>query len=140
MPRHSTEALIERYYDAFNRGDAAGMLACLSEDVRHDVNQGGARVGKKLFAEFCAHMARCYKERLTDIVIMTSADGSRAAAEFVVHGEYIATDEGLPKAEGQRYMLPAGAFLEIADGLISRVTTYYNLADWMAQVTGKPAR
>jgi steroid delta-isomerase-like uncharacterized protein len=133
MSRHSAKALIERYYEAFNRGDAAGMLACLSDDVRHDVNQGGKRIGKKLFA----HMARCYRERLADMVVMASEDERRAAAEFVVHGEYIATDEGLPKAEGQRYVLPAGAFFEVADGLIRRVTTYYNLADWMAQVTGK---
>jgi steroid delta-isomerase-like uncharacterized protein len=140
MPQHSAKALIERYYEAFNRGDALGMLACLSEDVRHDVNQGASRAGKKLFAEFCAHMARCYKERLTDIVVMVSADESRAAAEFIVHGEYIATDEGLPKAEGQRYVLPAGTFFDIEDGLIHRVTTYYNLTDWMAQVAGKPKK
>jgi steroid delta-isomerase-like uncharacterized protein len=137
MPQHSARAIIERYYDAFNRGDAPGMLACLAEDVRHDVNQGGRRLGKTLFREFCAHMARCYKERLADIVIMVSADEKRAAAEFVVHGEYVATDEGLPEAAGQRYVLPAGAFFEVENGLISRVTTYYNLADWMAQVTGK---
>ena len=53
--------------------------------------------------------------QLADMVIMTSPDGARAAAEFTVHGEYIATDEGLPKAEGQRYVLPAGAFLELGE-------------------------
>ena len=42
--------------------------------------------------------------------------------------------EGLPPANGQRYSLSAGIFFEIDDGLISRVTTYYNLADWIAQV------
>ncbi len=137
MPQ-DVRALVQRYYDAFNRGDARGMLACLAEDVRHDVNQGARRVGKQLFAEFCAHMARCYRERLTDIVVLTSAEGSRVAAEFIVHGEYIATDEGLPEAKGQRYELPAGTFFEVSGGRISRVTTYYNLAYWTAQVTGKP--
>lgn len=136
MPQAKAEALIRRYYDAFNAGDAHAMLACLAEDVRHDVNQGGTRVGKKLFAEFCAHMARCYKERLADIVIMASQDGRRAAAEFTVHGEYLSSDEGLPPAKGQRYVLPAGTFFELRNGLIARVTTYYNLADWTAQVVG----
>ncbi len=139
MSQSTARALIQRYYDAFNRGDAAGMLACLADDVRHDVNQGARRAGKALFAQFCAHMARCYKERLADIVIMASENGARAAAEFTVLGEYVATDEGLPEAKGQRYVLPAGAFFEIADGLISRVTTYYNLAEWMEQVLGKTA-
>lgn len=134
-----SQALVERYYAAFNAGDAAGMLACLTEDVAHDVNQGGRRAGKALFAEFCAHMARCYREQLTDIVIMPSADGSRVAAEFTVNGTYLADDEGLPPANGQTYRLPAGTFFEISGGLISRVTTYYNLQDWIVQVAGEGA-
>ncbi|SDR60550.1 conserved hypothetical protein, steroid delta-isomerase-related [Rhizobiales bacterium GAS113] len=139
MSQTSAASLIRRYYEAFNAGDAPAMLACLSEDVRHDVNQGAARHGKALFAEFCAHMTRCYKERLADIVIMASEDGQRAAAEFTVHGAYLATDEGLPPANGQRYVLPAGTFFTLRDGLIARVTTYYNLADWTAQVVGAKA-
>lgn len=131
-----TEALIRRYYDAFNADDTAGMLDCLTGDVRHHVNEGGVRVGKDAFAQFCAHMTDCYRERLTDIVVMVSADGARAAAEFVVNGEYLKTDEGLPPANGQTYKLPAGGFFEVENGRIARVTTYYNLADWMRQVAG----
>ena len=132
----TAEALIRRYYDAFNDGDAAAMLACLAEDVRHDVNQGPRRVGKAAFAEFLAHMARCYAERLEDLVVMTSADGAQGAATFTVHGTYLATDDGLPEARGQRYVLPAGAFFEIEGERIARVATCYNLPDWVAQVSG----
>lgn len=133
MP-HQTRDLIERYYAAFNRGDSAGMLACLTEDVAHDINQGGRQSGKGAFAAFLAHMDRCYRERLSDIVIMVDDTGTRAAAEFVVHGEYLATDEGLPEASGQTYVLPAGAFFDIAGDRIARVSVYYNLADWTRQV------
>jgi steroid delta-isomerase-like uncharacterized protein len=131
-----TESLIRRYYDAFNAGDAEGMIACLTDDVRHDVNEGRARHGKAAFAEFCAHMARCYRERLEDIVVMTDTTGAHAAAEFVVNGTYLATDDGLPEAQGQTYRLPAGAFFDVKGGRIARVTTYYNLNDWMRQVAG----
>ena len=136
MGHVATEALIARYYAAFNAGDNAGMLACLTDDVAHDINQGSRQAGKPAFADFLSHMDRCYKERLEDIVIMASADGTRAAAEFIVHGQYLRTDEGLPPASGQTYVLPAGAFFDIRDGLISRVSVYYNLADWTAQVGG----
>lgn len=136
MSQTAALALLNRYYTAFNAGDWEGMLACLSEDVAHDINQGARQVGKNAFRSFLAHMERCYAEQLQDLVLMASEDGSRAAAEFVVHGEYLTTDEGLPEANGQRYVLPAGAFFAIADGLISRVTVYYNLADWEAQVIG----
>jgi steroid delta-isomerase-like uncharacterized protein len=136
MTRADTLALLTRYYAAFNAGDWQGMLDCLADDVAHDVNQGERVIGKDKFAAFLAHMERCYKERLEDIVLMGSDDGTRAAAEFVVHGAYLATDEGLPEAAGQTYVLPAGAFIGVAAGRITRLTMYYNLADWTAQVVG----
>ncbi len=100
----------------------------------HDINQSGSQHGKAAFAAFLAHMERCYSERLEQIVLMASEDGTRGAAEFIVHGQYLATDEGLPAASGQRYVLPAGAFFAVAEGRITRITVYYNLADWTAQV------
>lgn len=125
---------VARYFEAFNRGDVDGMLACLTEDVAHHVNEGEVRLGKEVFAAFCAHMSRCYAETLTDMVIMMRPDGTRAAAEYVVNGTYLQTDEGLPEANGQTYTLPAGSFFDLRAGKIARVTTYYNLADWTRQV------
>lgn len=129
------EALVRAYYDAFNRGDHAAMLALLTDDVAHDPNQGTRRVGKPAFAEFLGKMERAYRERLADIVVMVDATGTRAAAEFTVHGECLEAEEGLPPARGQRYVLPAGAFLTIRDRRIARLATTYNLADWIAQVS-----
>ena len=136
MDRTEALALLTRYYAAFNAGDWEGMLDCLDDGVIHDINQGGRQRGKDAFRAFLAHMERCYRERLDGIVLMASEDGTRGAAEFIVHGEYLATDEGLPEAAGQTYTLPAGAFFSIAGGRITRVTVYYNLADWTAQVGG----
>ena len=48
--------------------------------------------------------------------------------------EYLADDQGLPTANGQTYVLPAGAFFYIHCGKIARVTNYYNLNDWVEQV------
>ena len=129
------EAVLHRYFDAFNAGDTDAMLACLSPDVAHHVNEGAVRVGKPRFAEFCAHMNRCYAESLTDMVVFATPDGTRAAAEYTVNGTYKATDEGLPEARGQTYSLPAGSFFSLQDGLITRIVTYYNLADWTRQVS-----
>ncbi|MGF6690823.1 nuclear transport factor 2 family protein [Pseudomonas sp. D(2018)] len=126
--------LVQAYYNAFNAGDMPAFLALLSEDVVHDINQGERQQGKAAFTAFMEKMNRCYKERLSDIVVMQSADGSRAAAEFVVHGQYLSDDEGLPPAKGQTYVLPAGAFFHIHCGKIARVTNYYNLNDWVEQV------
>jgi steroid delta-isomerase-like uncharacterized protein len=130
----TTQDIISAYLAAFNRGDWAGMLTLLADDVVHDINQGGAEHGKPAFTAFLDRMARCYREELRDIVIMVGADGARAVAEFQVLGEYLAQDAGLPPARGQRYALPAGAFFALKDGRISRVTMYYNLQEWLRQV------
>lgn len=130
----AARALLQRYYDAFNAGDVAGLLDCVHDDLAHHVNEGEVRLGKAAFAEFCAHMARCYDEKLTEMVIFTAEDGARGAAEFMVNGTYLQTDGGLPPARGQAYRLPAGAFFTLREGRIARVTTYYNLADWLRQV------
>ena len=135
MSAAETRLLIESYYAAFNALNPAGMTALVTEDVEHRVNEGGVRLGRAKFAEFGAHMGVSYRETLKDIVIFVNEDGSRAAAEFTVHGEYLKTDPGLPEARGQRYILPVGSFFEVKGGQIARITTFYNLNDWIAQVS-----
>ncbi|WP_036249400.1 ketosteroid isomerase-related protein [Methylobacter sp. BBA5.1] len=127
--------LIEQYYAAFNSADMDTFLSLLTDDVIHDINQGKREIGKEAFKQFMGGMNNNYKEQLVDMVIMATPDGSRAAAEFVVLGEYLKTDEGLPEAKGQKYRLPAGAFFEIRDNKVARITNYYNLQDWIAQVS-----
>ena len=124
--------LIHRYYAIFNSGDREAFLALLNEDVVHDLNQGRAETGKEAFRQFLERMDRCYAEQVEEVCVFQSeADPSRAAAEFFVRGVYRSTDEGLPPATGQNYRLRAGAFFEISDGRISRITNYYNLEEWL---------
>jgi steroid delta-isomerase-like uncharacterized protein len=126
--------LIRDYYAAFNAGDMPRFLALLADDVLHDINQGTRESGKTAFAAFMQRMNGAYREQLADIHVLADDAGTRAAAEFVVHGEYLRGEPGLPAARGQRYVLPAGAFFDIRGGKVARVTNYYNLQDWIGQV------
>ncbi|MBN8799944.1 MAG: nuclear transport factor 2 family protein, partial [Stenotrophomonas nitritireducens] len=56
--------LVSGYYDAFNRGDWAGMLERLSADVAHDLNQGTRESGVEAFATFLQRMDASYREQL----------------------------------------------------------------------------
>ena len=69
-----------------------------------------------------------------DLTILANDEGTRAAAEFTVLGTYLSTDQGLPEAHGQTYRLPAGAFFDIRDGRVARISNFYNLQDWLRQV------
>ena len=128
--------LVKEYYSHFNNGNWEGMRTLLDENIRHEPNQGQPRLGLTLFEEFQAHMDKCYEEKLTDMVFLGEPTGKRVAVEFVVNGIYKATDDGLPEANGQKYVLPAGAFLEVNNGKITRITTYYNLPLWESLVLG----
>ncbi len=132
--RQATLDLIQRYYAAFNSGDREAFLSLLSDDVAHDINQGGTEVGHDDFRIFLQRMDRCYREQVVDLVVFADDKGERGAAEFYIEGEYLTTDEGLPEATGQKYRLRVGAFFEVKAGRVARITNYYNLNDWLAQV------
>ncbi|HEY2574251.1 MAG TPA: ketosteroid isomerase-related protein [Verrucomicrobiaceae bacterium] len=131
---HAANDLLRRYYAVFNSGDRECLLSLLTDDVAHDINQGACETGGDTFRRFLARMDRSYREQVEELVVFSSEDGSRGAAEFYIRGEYVATDEGLPEAAGQRYRLRVGAFFDIRQGKIARVTNYYNLQDWLRQV------
>jgi steroid delta-isomerase-like uncharacterized protein len=135
MSRSAALSLIESYYAAFNAGDMTTFLDHLHPEVSHDINHSNSEKGVAAFAAFMEKMNTCYAEQLADIVVFANDEGTRASAEFVVHGKYIQTDNGLPEAKGQTYILPAGAFFDIRDGKVSRVTNYYNLQNWLDQVS-----
>jgi steroid delta-isomerase-like uncharacterized protein len=132
---NEAEQTIRAYYDAFNAGDVERFLSLLTEDVAHDINQGGRETGREAFRTFLDRMNRSYRERIVDIVVLTEATGTRAAAEFTVEGEYLEAEMGLPPARGQRYRLPAGAFFTLREGRVARISNYYNLQDWLRQVS-----
>lgn len=134
---NTTKQLITEYYDAFNQFDMPRFLNLLADDVKHDINQGKTEIGKEAFTKFMSHMENCYKEKAYDIIIMTTEDGHHAAATFMIEGQYLKTDGTLPPATNQTYRLPVGCFFTIKNNKITRVTNYYNLTDWLAQVKGK---
>ena len=126
--------LIARYFEVFNKGDAAAMLALVDENIEHDINQGKTQVGIMKFEAFLHHMNECYKENIADLVIMVSENGKNASAEFTVNGTYLKTDGTLPAAHNQTYSIRAGSFFEVKNNKILRVTTYYNLPHWIEVV------
>jgi steroid delta-isomerase-like uncharacterized protein len=131
-----TVQLIESYYRAFNARDYNAMLALVSDEVIHDVNQGPRELGRDLFAKFLQRMDAAYSEQITDLTVLADTCGERFAAEFTVIGKYLHGDPGMPEARGQKYELPAGAFFEVDAQNITRVTTYYNVRAWLEQVGG----
>ena len=133
-PQALALATLRAYYDALNRHDPVAAVALLDEEVVHELNQGPREVGRAAFLEFLQRMEACYAEQLSDFRFLCAPDGTHAAAEYTVVGEYIADDIGMPPAHGQRYRMPGAAFFTLRDGRIRRVSDHYNLQEWFSQV------
>lgn len=127
--------IAKSYYAAFNRQDWNEMLHLVSDTVIHYPNEGETRQGKERFIAFLKSMDVAYSEELKDIQFFQGEASNRIAVEFMVHGIYKKGEIGFPEAHGQKYCLPAGAFLTIENNKIQRITTYYNLEEWIRQVT-----
>lgn len=125
---------VKSYYNYFNNKDFESMLSLVDDFLRHEPNQSEPRIGKELFNQFLTKMDKSYSENLQNLVFFESETEGKIAAEFFVHGIYKNGENGMPQAKGQGYELPAGAFLEVKNGLITRVTTYYNLKLWLSLV------
>jgi len=126
--------IIKNYYQSFNNKTYDGMLNLLHDSIIHDINQGEQQIGKNQFNIFLQNMDNYYNETLTSFQYMSNHDGSRIAVEFICDGVYKKTCEGLPPAKGQKYHLNVVCIFEIKDSLISRISNYYNLEEWLAQV------
>ncbi|HUH73991.1 MAG TPA: ketosteroid isomerase-related protein [Chitinophagales bacterium] len=126
--------IVAQYYQAFNDKNWSKMIALADENIQHDSNEGATTLGIEAFKKFVDKMEVAYDEKLIDIVLLSEPTNARVAAEFIVNGTYLHTEEGLPIAKGQKYVLPAGAFLEVKNDKITRVTTYYNLEHWIQLV------
>ncbi len=66
-----------------------------------------------------------------------SADGSRAALEWVYTGSYTGEIPGLGPGSGQSIAIPGVSVMELLDGLIVRDTFYYDRATFAVQFAGE---
>jgi steroid delta-isomerase-like uncharacterized protein len=139
-PQAATELLIRRYYDRYNAGDVEGMVALVTDDIVLEPGHGGRSIGREAFARILGYTdSGGSRPHAHPPTVMTNADGSRAAAEFQLEGTYVPMDRGLPQAAAQRYVLTVGAFFEVRDGRIARVSNHYDRQDWLRQVGGGAA-
>ncbi|MEZ4400180.1 MAG: nuclear transport factor 2 family protein [Kofleriaceae bacterium] len=125
MP-HPNAALIERFYQAFSRRDAATMAACYHADVEFSdpvfPSLRGADAGK-MWTMLCA--------RGKDLTIEASgieADGERGRAHWDARYTFSGT--------GRKVLNRIDASFTFADGLIIRHVDDFSFYRWSRQALG----
>lgn len=123
-----TERLIAQYFAAYNHADWDGMLALMSDDVVHDLNDCSRRVGLQAFTEQLNESKQSFLEVVSDVETEVPGNGERAIAAYTISGQYLATAPGMPAARGQRYRIEGKSIFDIRDGKISRIISEFDEA------------
>lgn len=118
MKRTEATALVTRFFDALNAGQADTAAACLGDDVVIDVAVGQRRFGPASLRYFLSSNLIQGALRYGDMAILVSDDGTRAAAEFTLRGRRRQDADEV----GEAFSLSGGAFFAIEDGKIIRIS------------------
>lgn len=127
---HPNAQLIERFYQAFQRRDAAAMVACYHRDVHFSdpvfPDLHGPRAGA-MWTMLC--------ERGKDLRIEyrdVHADDARGSAHWDAYYTFATT--------GRPVVNRIDASFEFRDGLIVRHVDQFNLHAWAGQALGMPGK
>ncbi len=124
------KALIERFYAALSRRDAAAMIVCYHRDATFS-----DPVFPSLDAAGAAAMWRMLCMRGKDLAVTArdvDADASRGRAHWTARYTYSAT--------GRPVVNEIDAEFEFRDGLIHRHRDRFDLRSWLAQALGVKGR
>ncbi|MBS0288168.1 MAG: nuclear transport factor 2 family protein [Proteobacteria bacterium] len=135
MLREKSQKLIEEFYKHFNAKDLDKMYAMLSDNVQHEMNDGGMQKGKAAFVKMIQDSTKNYQENVDNVIYMVSDDGKHVATKFTFKGKYISTDESNIPAKGQSYQANAINYFDIENGKIVTAMCWYNHQDWIKQVS-----
>ena len=128
--QHPNAALIERFYDAFNRHDGNAMVACYHQNVEFSDDVFGA-----LTSAEAGGMWRMFCETGTDLRVEVSdvrADDRTGSARWDAWYTFAATKRPVHNVIQAQF--------EFADGLIRRHKDSFSFPKWAAQALGTPGK
>ena len=115
--------IVAQYIAAYNAGDVAGMLACLSDKVAFTHFENGIAVtesiGKPAFAELAALGAQAFETR-HQRAIQSTTTGAITRVELVFTGR-VATDLRNGWTAGQEVRVRGSSEFHLRDGRIVRL-------------------
>lgn len=123
--------LVMRYYTAYNAENWQTCLSLLSPDVVHDHPKG--RESGKLSFERSVFQAVCCRLQFSNISICASQSGRQAAAKYTILHRYLNTAPEMIQGSIPSHHLQGRSFFDVKGGLIRRITTYFDLKEWMGR-------
>lgn len=124
MSQIETQSLVERFLTALNAADWDAASAMFSQDAAIDMPGEERMIGAEQLRWHLAQTIRQYRFHISDLEIMVSESGVRAAAEFTLTRDYVDKADLPDQIRGASVTLLGAIFFEVDDGEITRMTRY----------------
>lgn len=131
--RKAVEQHVRSYFEAMDRRDAGGMLEHWSEDGVEDVVPVGVIRGHDELREFFSSMFAAMPDARTTVTRLVAGEQG-CAVEFRIEGTF----DGEPfmgiDPTGRHVEIRGADFVELEDGLIKSLTSYFDGAAYARQI------
>ncbi len=115
----------QAYFDAWNRHDAAGILACFEADGTYEDPAAGEVLSGKSVGGYARGLLSAFPDLAFDIESVQASGDGMVAAQWTMRGTNNGSYGGLPPT-GRAVSLPGSDFIQVADGKIRSVRGYFD--------------
>ena len=134
----SPEQVVRDFYAAYARRDIDEMMSHVSDGIVEDLSGVGLVTGAQQEREFLAGVIASFPDLVTELTGVLAC-GDVVAVEWRRAGTISGAPwTGLP-ASGKPFALRGGAFLEVSENKITRITGYYDTAEFARHIGALPA-
>lgn len=116
--------IAQRYFDAWNRHDADGIVATFAEGGTYSDPSSGTLTGNAIGA-YASQLWSAFPDLRFDIVSAGEIREDAVAAQWVMHGTNTASFAGLPPTN-RSVTLPGADFLTLSSGKVRSVQGYFD--------------
>jgi steroid delta-isomerase-like uncharacterized protein len=120
-------SVAQSYFDAWNRRDAAGIVACFATDGSYTDPLAPGLRGEALAAHV-SELCQAFPDLSFEIGETILTGGNRVAAQWLMKGTNTGPFRGMPPT-GRSISLKGADFIEVEGGKIRSVTGYYDAGE-----------
>ena len=125
--------VVQRYFDAWNRRDAASIVAAFASDGTYSDPTTGGPLSTEAIAGYVTGLWSAFPDLSFDIVSAGLAGDGVVAAQWVMRGTNRGPVQGLPPT-GKCVELPGADFIRVCDGAIRSVDGYFDTKAFAEQL------
>ena len=116
----------QRYFDAWIRRDAGGIIAVFTETGTYSDPTAGQGLRRKATADYARGLWDAFPDLTFEIISKAQTGPEFVAAQWLMRGTNTGSLQGLPPTTGRSVEVPGADFIEVEGDKIRSVQGYFD--------------